>query len=180
MKKTILIIAFINTVYSTMLFSSQRVNSTHIPELLTTAILMNECLKEGDYCNPYIISLNSTKDKIKAKKNGFKIKHRRNIYCYNVKKCVETVKKLQAIKINNLDLGPFQISIKYNKLKNIENYFIFNKAKKEVQKILANLINKFGYSWYTIGRYNSGTKRLNKIYCNSLWKNIKKIQKKIN
>ena len=163
----------------TLAFSSNSVKPEHIPEVLTTAILLNECLKEGEYCNPYIISFNRKKDIKKAKQNGFEFYKRRNIYCYNTKECIETVKKLNKIGINNLDLGPFQINMMYNKMEDYGNYFEFSKSKKEVKKILASLINKFGYSWYTIGRYHSGTNKLNKVYCNSLWKNIKKIQKEI-
>jgi len=157
------------------LFGS-KITSNHIPEELVTAIMMNECLIEGEYCNPYIIGLNRKKDIKKAKKNGFNVKKRRIIYCYNENTCVDYVKNLNKIGINNLDLGPFQINTKYHKLSSLYDYFNYEKSRNSVKKILATLINRHGYSWYTIGRYHSGTKKLNQKYCSKLFKTMKKIR----
>lgn len=168
----------LNLFFVSILFSSEKIEPNDIPDLLTTAILLNECLQENNYCNPYIISFNSNKEKNKAKKVGFTFYNKRNIYCYNKKTCEKTLFSLNSIGIFNLDLGPFQLNQKYHKMKNLQNYFDFNKSKEKVKKILSSLINKYGYSWHTIGRYNSSTKKINKRYCRRLWKNINRIKNK--
>jgi len=167
------ILLFISFTYIVM---ANNIKPNNIPNDLVYGILMNECYIDKGFCNPYIISFNNKKDIKKAKKLGLKFKNKRSIYCETEKKCEKTLIFLLKHKISNLDLGVFQINYKYHKMAKNE-YFNFKKSKLKVKKILANLINKYGYSWETIGRYHSSTKKLNKKYCLSLYKNIKKIKK---
>ncbi len=165
------LILFLASIYS-FLIADNAVQPNMIPDSIVYSIQKNECYVKDGECYPYIIAFNTKKDISKAKKHGFKIFKRRLLDCGNSFSCSSTLKKLHDINIVNTDNGPFQANHKYNPVKNLRDYFVFTKAEKHTRTILARLINRYGYSWETIGRYHSGTSHLNKTYYRKIYKHL--------
>ena len=146
-----------------------------LPLIVLDAIKHSECLQEEGICNPYFIRINRVKDIKKAKKLGFHLKHTYILKCYDTSRCEASAKKLISNGIKNIDIGPYQINYFYHPTSNLAEYFEFNSAKLHAQKILSNLINKYGYNWVTLGRYHhydpSDTSR-NRNYYTKLYQYI--------
>ena len=143
------------------------------------AILKNECLREDGRLYPYFIRINRSGDANRLKKLGINIELGHILKCYSPRECAKDTKFLLALGINNLDLGPFQINYKYHhyrwKNKSLEGYFDPSLAEDRARDIVVGLINRYGYSWETLGRYNHynpKNKTKNRIYYSRLYKHI--------
>jgi len=164
-------ILFLFGICGTLLFG-EGITYKNVPPEITKAIIKNECFIENYKCNPFIITFNRKKDIKKAKGLGYNIIKKRVLKCYNEKNCVKVTKILLSHKIKSLDLGPYQVNYYYNPDKNLNRYFHFESATKKVSIIIASLINKYGYSWKTLGRYHSSVKWRNKAYYTRLFNNM--------
>ena len=114
-----------------------------------------------------------------ANSPGINIELGHILKCYSPRECTKDTKFLLALGINNLDLGPFQINYKYHhyrwKNKSLEGYFDPSLAEDRARDIVVGLINRYGYSWETLGRYNHynpKNKTKNRIYYSRLYKHI--------
>lgn len=154
-------------------------NNFNIPPIIVHSILNSECLIKNNKYYPFFIRINNKKDIKKLKKLGYKVKNH-CILCENKKKCSVITTKLVKNGITNIDLGPFQMNYRFYKFKDKTTYFDYALAKKEIEKILKNLIKTYGYSWTTLARYHSGTKKHNQKYAKKLKKFIKENQGRYN
>ena len=136
-------------------------------------ILHNECLKRDGKCYPYFIRVNSKYNEIKRLigKNKFSSSI---IDCKNERECIRVTNKLILNNITNFDMGPFQINYHHHKKTDVNKMYNINLSKIEVKKILTRLINKYGYSWKTLGKYHSFQKDRNKRYYLKLYAYLKK------
>lgn len=150
-----------------------------IPQVVLNAIQYNECLKVDGKCDPYVIRISYESDIAKAKKSNLKV-HDHHIRCHTVEECTRTLKKLLAMKIDNVDLGPYQINYhwhndRWGDREDYSAYFMFQTAESRTREILRNLIDAHGYSWQTLGRYNhfdpNNLKR-NRLYFQKLYRYI--------
>ncbi len=121
---------------------------------------------------PFIISFNSKEDVIFAKKK-FDLNwiDNRSINCEELIKCEKILKKLIKIKVDNLDLGSFQINYKYHKMK-LRDYFNNKKSYLKACEILQDLIQRYGTSADTIARYHSSTDKYKNIYVDKFFKSF--------
>jgi len=146
-----------------------------LPPIVLDAIKNSECLQEEGICNPYFIRINKKTDISKAKTLGLKMSYPYIHKCSNESLCELSAKKLIANGIHNIDMGPYQINYFYHPTEKLSEYFEFESAKLHAQKILSNLINKYGYNWVTLGRYHhydpNNTTR-NRNYYTKLYKYI--------
>jgi hypothetical protein len=113
---------------------------------------------------PYLISFNSPEDVSLAKKKfNLNWLDDRSVNCEELIKCETILKKLTKAKIDNLDLGAYQINYKFHKMK-FNNYFNNNKSYIKACKILEELIQRYGISADTIARYHSSTNKYKNAY----------------
>jgi len=126
---------------------------------------------------PYLISFNNEKEKKQAKKiANFTWIDNRTVDCLNTENCTQALSFLLKNKIKNLDLGPYQLNYKYQKLE-LNDYFNIKQSYIYACNLIYNNIKKYGYSWDTIAKYHSHTKKYKEIYLKILSRKIKKIKK---
>lgn len=151
-------IFFIVTLFLTNLYGYK------LSPYIYDGLLHNECLKKKGKCYPYFIRVNSKQNIIKTIiANRYSMKAS-IIDCRSEKLCINLAKELIDKKITNFDMGPFQVNYYHHSYLNINKMFNIISAKEGVTIILKNLINKYGYSWETLGKYNSFEKEKNRIY----------------
>jgi len=87
----------------------------------------------------------------------------RTIDCKNASVCQALTEKLLNIGITNVDLGSFQLNLKWHRYP-VDTYFDFSKSYKIACRYLEDMIAKYGYNWYAIASYNSQTPEHNYKY----------------
>lgn len=154
-----------------LLIYATNIDAYEINPLIYKGILHNECLKIKNQCYPFVLRANSKHediDKILLKEN---VKMKSNIIdCKNKSNCIRLTNMLVKYDITNIDLGPFQINYYHNKNIDLNKIFHIESAKFEVKVILKKLIDKYGYSWKTIGRYHSFKETRNQEYYLKMYK----------
>lgn len=144
------------------------------PEILKTiAMVERHPKRETGY--PYLISFNSKKD---SKKISSALEEHskelfldaRTIDCRNSELCKKITSYIVVQqKIENLDLGPYQINYKWHKMP-LKNYFSFENSYIKACRLIEDLVDKHGYTWRTIARYHSGTPKYNYAYLQKISK----------
>jgi len=135
--------------------------------------------KKRELGYPYLISFNSKKEKKQAKKIAkFIWIDNRTVDCLDAQNCTQALSFLLENKIINLDIGPYQLNYKYHKLK-LSDYFNVKQSYIYACNLIYNNIKKYGYSWDTIAKYHSYTKKHKEKYLKLLARNIKKIKNEV-
>jgi len=141
----------------------------------TIASVERHPAKEIGY--PFLISFNSKKDsRVIKQEYDYKWLDSRTIDCGDKKSCSELFSNLKNLKIYNLDSGAFQINYKYHKYKNAI-YFNLKDSYIASCEILSSLIKRYGYSWDTIAKYHSFTKKHKDKYLKAISKILAKKEK---
>lgn len=91
----------------------------------------------------------------------------RTIDCKSAAICQTLTEKLLSLGITNVDLGSFQLNLKWHRYP-VDTYFDFNKSYKVACGYLEEMIAKYGYNWYAIASYNSQTPIHNQKYQQAL------------
>lgn len=125
-----------------------------IPDIVLFAIRNNECYNDKGYCNPYVIRINKQNDIAKANNNGIST-NGPHILCYDANRCANTAEQLIRLGVKNIDLGPYQINYFWNGKYELAGYFELDSAEIRAKEIIGELINQYGYSWTTLGRYHN-------------------------
>lgn len=153
--------------------------------LLLTSILQAECLvdysvmylvanqemhKKRDIGYPYLISFNNPEDAKKTKnKLDLSWIDERTIDCKDLDRCEESLKLINNLEINNLDLGAYQINQKWYSFENKNEYFNLEKSYNNACKIIYGHYKETGvWDWNTIARYHSKTPQYNEKYAENL------------
>jgi len=124
---------------------------------------------------PYLISINSKKDKLKAKRIKELAPYfldSRTIDCQGESQCTSLLSILNSNGIFNLDLGSFQINELYWKMDK-RDYFNIKKSYHKACEIVMSH-NKMKWSWENIAKYHSKTKSHNLKYKKYLLAKIEK------
>ncbi len=140
------------TIFSSILSANEI--GHRMPDVVLDAIKHCECLKESDgSCNPHVIRINSKDEAALAAQAGYEVSGH-IIRCGDTSYCSVLAKSLIDGGITNLDLGPYQINYKYHPNPQLHEYFEEPIARERANSILSKLVNAFGYSWETLGRYH--------------------------
>ena len=135
--------------------------------MLSIAHVERELSHETGY--PYMISFNSRKDYFNAKRKGLfrnvkEMHNERNIDCLNKKKCIKLTDTLLAINIDNIDIGAYQLNVRYHKLPT-EDYFSLEREYLYACGYINTLVKNSGkWDWETVARYHSSLKTKNIVY----------------
>lgn len=114
----------------------------------------------------YIIAFNNQEEARRAKEMLGKdlFLDWRTIDCKNQKLCTKILSYVsQELKIDNMDLGSFQINYHHHKMPP-EDYFSFEKSYLKACNYLETLIANYGYSWQSIAKYNHKDPKVNYAY----------------
>lgn len=154
-------------------FSGSYIQGCSLDYSLMRFIAKIEKSSKRDVGYPFLISFNSKKDFkfLGSLKNPYIKINQRTIDCLNEKNCTEILLDLKEMGLNNVDLGAFQINYKFHKLEE-QKYFNLMDSYQAACNILESLIDTYGYSWETIGKYHSFTKKVNQKYLAKLSKII--------
>lgn len=127
---------------------------------------------------PYLISVANEKDKKAIKKHlHLAWLDSRTIDCKSLDECIDNLTSIKRLKIENLDLGSFQLNFIYNKYPN-KDYFTLKKSYAIACSIIEeHLSHMDNYSWNTIARYHSKTPVYNKRYAQCLEREYSKLLK---
>lgn len=139
--------------------------SCKVDDRIMYAIAKVESHKSTPVGYPYLISINTRRDQIKARKDASLKKYfldRRTLDCNTQTECIAVLKKLQSHEITNLDCGAFQINRQYWSLKD-EDYFDVKKSYLKACEIVMSY-NKSKWTWENIAKYHSKTKKYNDRY----------------
>lgn len=142
-------------------------------------IAMNEKHPNREVGYPYLISFNEKGDVVTAKKNrivGFI--DNRSIDCESKEKCADIVEQLTKLKIENVDLGAFQINRYWHKIP-LKDYFDLKKSYQKGCSIASKFIDSENITFKDIAKYHSLTKKYNNLYANNLKKNYTRVIKAI-
>lgn len=113
---------------------------------------------------PFLISFNESVDYKKILTlHDFIYIDNRTLDCKNRNNCVKILNYLVSKKIEDLDLGAFQLNYVYHKF-NKNEYFTLENSYQRACNFLEGLVKKHGYSWQTIARYHSSTPSHNLKY----------------
>lgn len=150
----------------TLGFSSQHKCKIHSDVLTAIAAIEGHPKREVGY--PYIISFNKNSDMQKLKKDErwFAL-DKRTIDCTSLENCISVYDELKQLKVTNIDLGPFQINPMFFKYDS-SVYFTLEESKQKACEILTEIKNTKGWSWESLARYHSSTKKHNQAYQNRL------------
>jgi hypothetical protein len=127
---------------------------------------------------PYLISFNNPEDSGQITPdiyNYIKLDNR-TIDCLNYENCIHIANTLLEKQIYNIDFGGFQLNYRFNKIET-NLFFEIEGSYRRACNNLVTLVNNYGYSWETIAKYHSFTKKHNIKY-QVLLKNL--ITKEIN
>jgi len=182
MLKKITVTALLVATTNINLFANSNNSSDYIKECPLDYRLMYSIAKtEGHYKRdvgyPYIICFNKGEDVEKFKSiNKFKNIEwldKRSLDCKNSKQCNEVLNLAVSNNIKNIDIGPFQFNYRHhvNRFKNVD-FFSLKSSYLKACDFLVELINKYGYSWETIGKYHSHTNKHNERYYTKLYNEI--------
>ncbi len=127
---------------------------------------------------PYIIAINRKNISLILEKLGINKRYyleldSRSIDCLSMNHCSNILFKLKSNGYNNFDLGAFQLNSKWQHLED-EDYFNLDKSYMKACIYVESLIDKYGYSWETISKYHSFTKK----YRDNYLKNMERIHLK--
>lgn len=139
--------------------------------VILDAIKHCECDVVDGKCHPYTIRLNRKPDVQTALELGYDVT-RSVIRFKDAKEATAAAKHLIESGCANIDLGAYQINYHYHPSENVSVYFDEKESRRFAEKILHDLTERHGYSWQTLGRYHSGTSRLNRKYYLRLHKYI--------
>lgn len=145
------------------------IKKCNIPYAIMLSIAHIEREKNHDVGYPYMISFNNYKDYLRAKKAGLfskvkDMKNKRNVDCLNKKECTRLVNDLLALKIDNIDIGAFQLNVRYHKIQT-EDYFSLEREYLYACDYINTLVKGSGkWDWETVARYHSSLKSKNVIY----------------
>ncbi len=146
---------------------------------LLTAIAKQEKHKNRKLGYPYLISFNNASDvkflKEQMETLAGKWLDNRTYDCKNINLCEKITKTLVRYDIKNIDLGAMQICYYWNGDIDIKDYFDNEKATQKACEIIKNIVDKYGVSWESIGKYHSYNIEKNKKYVNSIKKELAKL-----
>lgn len=149
------------------------------------SILMNEHHPKKPIGYEYIISFNEKKDAEIIKQYLAKdwFIDNRSIDCRAQGYCIQIIEALEKLNIKNVDLGPFQLNFKYQKVPSYSDYFDFSRSYLKACSYATQMLKERGHDWRGLAAYHSKTETFNEIYRNKLIKNyltIQEIRKKQN
>ena len=110
------------------------------------------------------------------RKDNFKILDSRSIDCLNTSNCLKIFIALIVNKYTNIDMGAFQLNYKWQHIPQ-EDYFDLNKSYSKACSYIEHMISRYGYSWETIAKYHSLTKKHYSKYLRNMKKLILKKEK---
>ncbi len=148
-----------------------------IPYEVMYAIAMTERHPARDIGYPYLISFNNKKDLVRMKHHlhDVQILDSRTIDCKSKKQCMKISKTLLRNNITNIDLGAFQINYKYHPA-SIDTYFSLPKSYRKACLILANIQEKYGWNWASVGKYHSYNPKIGNKYAWRVFYNLNRIK----
>lgn len=124
-----------------------------VSDIVLDAIKYSECpLDDNGKCNPYTIKINNFDDIQKAKRSGLDV-NTNLLNCNSLEDCDLEANTLINIGIKDINLGAYQINYKDHPILNLKKYFIEMSSREFVNQFLTKLVEQYGYSWETLGRY---------------------------
>ena len=152
--------------YEDIIEETEQMQQCSVPPMILEAIVKVERHAKRAPGYPYIIAFNNVDDAkvVKQVLGNELFLDWRTIDCLNSSICQKLTSYIvKEHKIQNMDLGAYQINYYYHKMP-IDYYFSFEKSYIKACKYLETLISNHGYSWETIARYHSSTPQFNHAY----------------